>query len=114
MIVKSKKNIVGPQVRMLRHRLGLKQKDLAARLQILGWDIESGSVSKIECQIRLDWRFSTIGSCRSPGRQSDGTVAQDRFQTDVMNPPDGMVPRIPARTGRMLFGKMFLWRLQMG
>jgi hypothetical protein len=32
-----------------------------------------------------------------------------------MNPPDGMVPRIPARTGkRMLFGKMFLWRLRMG
>jgi hypothetical protein len=32
-----------------------------------------------------------------------------------MNPPEGMIPRIPAQTGRrMLFGKMFLWRLQMG
>lgn len=32
-----------------------------------------------------------------------------------MNPPDGMPPRIPARTGkRMLFGKIFLWKLRLG
>jgi hypothetical protein len=33
----------------------------------------------------------------------------------MITPPPGMIPRIPAKTGRrMHFGKMFLWRLQMG
>ena len=45
------KNLVGPQVRKLRYQRGWKQKELAAKLQILGWDIERGSVSKIEAQL---------------------------------------------------------------
>jgi transcriptional regulator with XRE-family HTH domain len=45
------KNLVGPQVRKLRYQRGWKQKDLAARLQILGWDIDRASVSKIESQL---------------------------------------------------------------
>ena len=44
------KNIVGPQVRKRRYSLGLKQADLAARLQILGWEIDRAGVSKIESQ----------------------------------------------------------------
>ncbi len=44
------KNIVGPQVRKRRYSLGLKQADLAARLQILGWGIDRAGVSKIESQ----------------------------------------------------------------
>jgi transcriptional regulator with XRE-family HTH domain len=45
------KNLVGPQVRKLRYQRGWKQKDLAAKLQILGWDIDRVSVSKIESQL---------------------------------------------------------------
>ena len=45
------KNLVGPQVRRLRYQRGWKQKDLAAKLQILGWDIDRASVSKIESQL---------------------------------------------------------------
>ena len=45
------KNLVGPQVRKLRYQRGWKQKDLAAKLQILGWDIDRASVSKIESQL---------------------------------------------------------------
>ena len=45
------KNLVGPQVRKLRYQHGWKQKDLAAKLQILGWDIDRASVSKIESQL---------------------------------------------------------------
>lgn len=45
------RNLVGPQVRRLRYQHKLLQKDLAARLQILGWDIDRGSVSKIEAQL---------------------------------------------------------------
>ena len=44
------KNVVGPQVRKRRYALGLKQADLAARLQILGWGIDRAGVSKIESQ----------------------------------------------------------------
>ena len=44
------KNVVGPQVRNRRYRLGLEQADLAARLQILGWEIDRAGVSKIESQ----------------------------------------------------------------
>jgi len=45
------KNLVGPQVRKIRYQRGMKQKDLAAKLQILGWDIDRVSVSKIEAQL---------------------------------------------------------------
>ena len=44
------KNVVGPQVRKRRRSLGLEQVDLAARLQILGWEIDRAGVSKIESQ----------------------------------------------------------------
>ena len=45
------KNLIGPQVRKLRYQRGWRQKDLAAKLQIAGWDIDRGSVSKIESQL---------------------------------------------------------------
>ena len=45
------KNVVGPQVRKRRYCLGLKQADLAARLQIGGWEIDRAGVSKIESQL---------------------------------------------------------------
>ena len=45
------KNVVGPQVRKRRYSLGLKQADLAARLQILGWEVDRAGVSKIESQL---------------------------------------------------------------
>ena len=44
------KNVVGPQVRKRRRNLDLKQTNLAARLQILGWEIDRAGVSKIESQ----------------------------------------------------------------
>lgn len=45
------KNLVGPQIRKHRYQRGWKQKDLAVKLQILGWDIDRVSVSKIEAQL---------------------------------------------------------------
>ena len=44
------KNVVGPQVRKRRYSLGLKQAELAARLEVLGWQIDRAGVSKIESQ----------------------------------------------------------------
>ena len=51
MSAKKHRNLVGPQVRKLRYQHGWKQKDFAAKLQIIGWDIDCGSVSKIEAQL---------------------------------------------------------------
>lgn len=49
---KNKQNLVGPVVRRLRIASGLSQEELAARLQIAGWDITRAGLSKIEARIR--------------------------------------------------------------
>jgi hypothetical protein len=46
-------NLVGPQVRRIRLAAGLSQAALTAKLQIAGWDISRGGVSKIESRLRL-------------------------------------------------------------
>lgn len=45
------KNIVGPLVRKRRYALGWTQKELATKLQILGWDLDRVGVSKVESQL---------------------------------------------------------------
>jgi transcriptional regulator with XRE-family HTH domain len=44
-------NMVGPQVRKLRYVRGWSQNVLAAKLQVLGWDIDRGAVAKIESRL---------------------------------------------------------------
>lgn len=50
--VERAKNVVGPQVRKLRWERGLKQREIAARLQIAGWDADRATISKIESRLR--------------------------------------------------------------
>ena len=45
-------NLVGPQVRARRVAAGLSQAALAAKLQLTGWDISRGGLSKIEARLR--------------------------------------------------------------
>ena len=45
------KNVVGPQVRRIRYGLKLRQRDLAARLEVAGWQIDRAGVSKIESRL---------------------------------------------------------------
>jgi transcriptional regulator with XRE-family HTH domain len=45
------KNIVGPQVRKIRYLRGLKQKELAAKLEVAGWRIDRAGVAKIEARL---------------------------------------------------------------
>ena len=47
------RNIIGPQVRRLRNQRGWSQEQLAAKLQIAGWDISRSALAKIET--RLQW-----------------------------------------------------------
>jgi len=46
------KNIIGPQVRLLRYERELSQPALAARCQLLGWDISRDTIARIEGQTR--------------------------------------------------------------
>jgi HTH-type transcriptional regulator, cell division transcriptional repressor len=48
------KNIVGKQVKLARNKCNprLTQAELAAKLQVEGWDIDRGGVAKIEAGIR--------------------------------------------------------------
>jgi len=45
-------NIVGARIEKRRKELGLSQKDLLAKLQIMGIEMTSSGLSKIEGQIR--------------------------------------------------------------
>lgn len=46
------RNIVGAKVESRRKELGLKQKELLARLQMKGIDLNASGLSKLEGQIR--------------------------------------------------------------
>ncbi len=50
--MKHLRNLIGPQVRKVRYRLNLTQDELAAKLQLTGWDVSRASLAKIEAQLR--------------------------------------------------------------
>jgi len=49
---KSPANVVGPQVRKARYRLGLTQEQFSARCQLVGFDISRATLAQIESQFR--------------------------------------------------------------
>lgn len=46
------KNVVGEKIRVIRNNKGWSQEDFAAKCQLIGWDIDRGTVSKIEAGLR--------------------------------------------------------------
>ena len=46
------KNIVGKNIERIRKDRGIKQKDFIAQMQIMGYDINPTSYSKLEGQLR--------------------------------------------------------------
>ena len=46
-------NMVGKNIEALRKRAGIKQKDFVSKMQIMGFDINPTSFSKLEGQIRM-------------------------------------------------------------
>ena len=44
--------MIGPVLRSLREAEGLTQAELAARLQLSGWDISRETLAKVESQVR--------------------------------------------------------------
>lgn len=45
-------NLIGPKVREIREAQEITQADLAARCNVLKWDISRGTLAKIESQVR--------------------------------------------------------------
>jgi transcriptional regulator with XRE-family HTH domain len=45
-------NVIGPQLRRRREELGLTQEHLAAKCQVLGFDLTRGTLAKIESRVR--------------------------------------------------------------
>ncbi len=45
-------NVIGPQVRSLREEQELTQEELAARCNVIGWNISRSTLAKIESQVR--------------------------------------------------------------
>jgi transcriptional regulator with XRE-family HTH domain len=50
--MKNNQNIVGPVIRRMRVDAGLSQEKLATKIQVAGWDLSRGGLSKIEAQLR--------------------------------------------------------------
>ena len=45
-------NLIGPKVRQIRESQDITQEELAARCNVLKWDISRGTLAKIEAQVR--------------------------------------------------------------
>ena len=46
------RNLIGPQVQKLRNQRGWSQEQLAAKLQIAGWDVSRNGLAMIETCIQ--------------------------------------------------------------
>ena len=62
-----KKNMCGKRVKEAREALGLSQKELAARLQVFGVNIERDSVSRIEIGTRFVADYEIVALCKILG-----------------------------------------------
>ena len=45
-------NILGPKIREVREQRGLTQDQIAAKCQVLGFDLTRGTLAKIESRVR--------------------------------------------------------------
>ena len=59
------KNIVGPQLRIWRKKCGLKQEELAAKMQIMGFTMDQQAISNIERNQRVVTDFEIVGFSRA-------------------------------------------------
>lgn len=53
-------NAVGPKVRQIRENQNLTQELLAARCNVIGWDISRATLAKIEAQVRRVTDFEVL------------------------------------------------------
>jgi len=51
-ISEQKMNLIGPKIKQVRESQSITQEELAARCNVLGWDISRSTLAKIESQVR--------------------------------------------------------------
>ena len=51
-VIPRKLNVIGTRLRQLRMESGLTQEQLAAKCGVLGWDVSSGTLAKVETHLR--------------------------------------------------------------
>lgn len=64
-IYRGKKNVISSQLRVMRARQKVTQTELAARMQVLGINIDQQSISKIENNKRTVTDFELAGFCKA-------------------------------------------------
>jgi transcriptional regulator with XRE-family HTH domain len=76
------KNIVGKRVHEARHKFkpSLSQEELAARLELDGWKISRGTLSKIEAGIRQVTDFEVMALARTLKVSPDWLMDKQLFE----------------------------------
>jgi len=86
--MKSRLNLIGPQVRKLRMKKGWSQAKLAMKLQLRGWNISRDSLASLElqrrrvsdCELLFFARVLTVGTedlfPRNPSLKTTGSQFQ--------------------------------------
>lgn len=59
------KNMIGARIEQKRKELGMKQKELLARLQINGIELNSSGLSKLEGQLRSVSDFELVAIAKA-------------------------------------------------
>lgn len=78
-LYRGKKNVISMQLRLMRTRQRITQGELAARMQILGINIDQQSISKIENNKRTVTDFELAGFCKAL-RCSETDLLQDFYK----------------------------------
>lgn len=64
-IYKGKKNVIALQLKLMRVRRDVTQKELAARMQVLGTSIDQQAISNIENNKRMVTDFELACFCKA-------------------------------------------------
>ena len=83
------RNVVGPQVRAQRSRLGWSQPELAAKCQLAGWDISRDIVARIELRIRWVADFELILLAKVLGVETTNLLPRRVDWTELLPPDSG-------------------------
>ncbi len=79
--MKRPRNIAGPQIKLLREKQGLTQPALAARCQVLGWDLSRESLAKIETQIRWVSDFELVCLAKALNVSVDSLLPEGGYKS---------------------------------
>lgn len=80
------RNLIGPQIRELREKAKLTQPMLAAKCNLLGWNLSRETLAKIETQIRWVSDCELLCLARALGIKVDQIlVSNDHSPAKVRN-----------------------------